>query len=90
MEPLMCMMFIKSKPMPRALMVRADQKIKKPLATVAANDLVGDRTWYLIVPLDPTLEGRQDWLADLGITVPFDCEWFGLTNLDGLAAKHPK
>ena len=65
-------------------------KIKKSLATVAANDMVKVQTWYLTIPLDPTLEGRQDWLAELRGTVAFDCQWFGLTNLDGLAAKHPE
>ena len=47
------------------------------------------RTWYLVMPLDPTPE-NDDWFADLTKEAPFQCEWSGLDYVDGLASKYPE
>ena len=45
--------------------------------------------WHVALPLDPTKENIR-WLKEISKDVPYDCDWRGLSFLDGLAAKFPE
>ncbi|NEC19104.1 hypothetical protein [Streptomyces parvus] len=44
--------------------------------------------WHLVVPLDATKENRFAWFRTLTQGSDFPCEWMGLAQLNGLAAKY--
>lgn len=46
------------------------------------------RSWKLLMPWDPTRE-QLEWFQQLTKGYDFKCDWWGLSHLDGLAAKHP-
>jgi hypothetical protein len=43
--------------------------------------------WNLVVPMDPTPE-QVAWFGELTRDCPFECNWYGFTHLDSLAAKY--
>jgi hypothetical protein len=45
------------------------------------------RDWYLTLPLNASWSDR-DFLAELQASVTFSCHWFGLDQLESLAAAH--
>lgn len=45
-------------------------------------------TWVLIVPIDPT-PAEESWFQTITNSYQFQCEWRGLTWLDGKAAEYP-
>ncbi len=63
--------------------------IKESLARLVETAEVEVRDWYLVIPLNPTLE-QWDWFERLAKEQSFECQWFGLDRLDGLAAKYPE
>ncbi|WP_069741189.1 hypothetical protein [Streptomyces sp. EN23] len=44
--------------------------------------------WHLVVPLDATKENRFAWFHTLTQDSDYPCEWMGLAQLNGLAAKY--
>jgi hypothetical protein len=65
-------------------------QIKKSWETFVSQTLPGRtvRSWTLVMPWDPTVE-QHAWLADMTQDQDFEIRWWGLSQLDGLAAKHP-
>lgn len=45
-------------------------------------------SWHLALPIDPTNENLQ-WLAEAADDLSYQCDWRGLSFLDGLAAEFP-
>ncbi|MFE4835527.1 hypothetical protein ACFRAU_12690 [Arthrobacter sp. NPDC056691] len=66
-------------------------QIKKSWETFVSQTLAGRsiRSWTLVMPWDPTVE-QHAWLADLTQGYDFEIRWWGLSQLDGLASKHPQ
>ena len=44
--------------------------------------------WHIALPLDPTKENTR-WLEEISKDLPYNCDWRGLSYLDGLAAEFP-
>lgn len=46
------------------------------------------RAWHLTLPLNPTNENLK-WLGEVTKAATYECDWRGLTFVDGLAAEFP-
>ncbi len=44
--------------------------------------------WRLLLPMDPSKEAEK-WFKSLTKGAPFECEWWGKSRVDLLAATHP-
>ncbi|GGI12530.1 hypothetical protein GCM10007377_01420 [Galliscardovia ingluviei] len=46
--------------------------------------------WYLVLPLDPTLENRTWFKTTIEDCSSFKCHWYGLTNIEAWASAMPE
>lgn len=69
---------------------QCQKSLKRAIGTHARHDHPTLSSWFLTLPLEPTL-ADQTWLATISRNAgaPFPCEWRGLSFLDGLAAEFP-
>ena len=63
------------------------QQIKNSLARIQKNASVNVSKWYLALPLNPSRE-ELTWFNQQTRDAPFECEWFGLDQIDYLAAQY--
>lgn len=46
--------------------------------------------WYLVLPLDPTLENRTWFMTEIEDVSSFKCHWYGLTKIEAWASAMPE
>ena len=63
-------------------------QIRRSIRRIVDNPNVRLRQWYLVVPLKPSAE-ELAWLTQYLTSKGVAGEWFGLSKIEGLAAKHP-
>jgi hypothetical protein len=63
-------------------------QIRASLKRIIENTTVRVRNWYLTLPLNPSTPERL-WFAGATAQAGFECHWFGLDQLESLAAGHP-
>lgn len=63
------------------------QQIKKSFERIRTNASVNLSNWHLTIPLNPSAEDLT-WFQGVTRDAPFHCGWFGLDQVERLAAKY--
>ena len=63
-------------------------QIRNSLRRIIDNTAVVVRNWYLTLPLNPS-NAERSWFEHATRNAPFNCQWFGLDQVEGLAAAYP-
>ena len=64
------------------------QQIRDSLKRIMENPDVTVRNWSLTLPLNPS-NAERTWFETATGQAPFPCLWFGLDQVESLAAAHP-
>jgi hypothetical protein len=64
------------------------RQIRESLRRIRDNTEVVVRNWYLTLPLNPS-NAERSWFEHVTRDAPFKCQWFGLDQVESLAAAYP-